>query len=90
MSRTSKPAYLRARARLLRAPVLTCWICGEEIDKTLKFPDPMSFSADHLDPVARGGRNDGTLLPAHLRCNASRQADDRNRGRTPQAHCLPW
>lgn len=90
MSRTSDPAYLRARARLRKQKPLVCWLCGEGIDAKLKFPDPLSFTADHVDPVARGGHNNGPLLPAHLRCNSKRQADDRNRGRTPSAHCLPW
>ncbi|QGJ92104.1 HNH endonuclease [Gordonia phage Keelan] len=72
MSRTRDEAYKRKRRRLLRETDGICWLCGEEIDMTLVFPDPMSFSADHVYPVGEGNPNAGPLMAAHLRCNQRR------------------
>lgn len=47
-----------------------CGICGEKVDKHLKYPDPLSQSLDHIIPLSKGGthtRNNVQL--AHLRCN---------------------
>ncbi len=71
-----KAAYKRKREQLKRRVQregLTCHICGGEIDVTLDRRDRMSFTADHMEPLARGGhlvRNE--LRPAHLSCNARR------------------
>jgi hypothetical protein len=56
----------RARAARGRGP---CWICGEAIDYTLRFPHPRSFSAHHVQSIGRGGHVDGRTVPTHLRCN---------------------
>jgi len=61
---------------------LPCWLCGKPIDYTLSMPDPMSFSADHVAPVALGGDNLGDLKPAHYGCNSSRGTKD-PRGQLP-------
>lgn len=71
-----KAAYKRKRKRLLaqvRDDGLACHICGGAIDVTLDRRDPMSFTADHIEPLALGGhlvKNE--IRPAHLRCNARR------------------
>lgn len=70
-TRTEDPTYRRNRAEL-RAKRLPCWLCGKPINYTLKAPEPASFSADHVDPVANGGANDGELRAAHLGCNKKR------------------
>lgn len=70
-TRTSDPGYRRNRAAL-RARRLPCAICGKPINYELRAPHPRSFSADHVDPVARGGANDGPLQAAHLGCNKRR------------------
>lgn len=80
MSRTNDSRYQRNRARVLRGSPI-CHLCGEPIDRTLKWPDPLSGSADHLEPVSRGGHNHGPLQPAHLGCN-SRRGNDIGQGRT--------
>lgn len=51
-----------------------CHLCGKEIDLTRKYPDPQSFSIDHVIPVSRGG-NDvlGNVKPAHFGCNAGKR-----------------
>lgn len=89
-ARTSDPEYRRRRNRLLAQPNLTCWLCGEPIDKTLKYPHKMSFTADHVDPIATGGHNHGTLRPAHFICNTKRQAKSEQQTRSQDAHALPW
>lgn len=71
-TRSSDPAYRRARARCLAPARIWCHLCGFEIDKTLVWPHPMSATADHLDAVGRGGANLGPLAPAHKQCNERR------------------
>ena len=71
MSRTEGTAYRRLRADL-RKQELPCHICGLPIDYSLKYPDDMSFSADHVEPVGNGGDNLGELKAAHLLCNKRR------------------
>ena len=72
MSRTSDRAYQRNRERLKQQGNLVCVACGQPIDITLPQYDPMSFTADHVTPVALGGRNDGPLQPMHRVHNLQR------------------
>ena len=71
-----KAAYKRRREALkrrVRTEGLACHVCGEPIDVTLPRTHRMSFTADHITPLARGGhlvRNE--LKPAHLSCNSRR------------------
>lgn len=77
-------AYRRQQAALKRRTTvdgLPCgygspdgWGCGEPIDTTLPSTHPMSFTADHVDALANGGRLLGPLVPMHRRCN-SRKSD---------------
>ena len=47
-----------------------CQLCIEPIDRTLRYPDPMSVSLDHVVPVSLGGDNSAENLQAsHFRCN---------------------
>lgn len=49
---------------------LPCGLCGEDIDESLKAPDPMSKSVGHIVPLARGGSHtQDNLRWEHLRCN---------------------
>ena len=64
MSRTSDAGYQRNRARLKRTED-TCFWCHEHIPEDAVWPHPLSFTSDHLDPVAKGGHNRGTLVAAH-------------------------
>ena len=63
VNRTNDPEYRRRRERLMAQPNPVCWLCNKPIDKMLKHPDPMSFTADHVEPVATGGHNHGQLRP---------------------------
>jgi hypothetical protein len=82
MSRTSDRTYQRRRARLKRSPEGdVCWQCHLPIDTELLWPHPLSWTADHVEPVGKGGSNHGLILPAHWRCNQAR-----NRKRHPPTH----
>lgn len=74
-------AYRRAQAALKRRTkneLLPCghgspsgWGCGEQIDTDLHHSDRMSFTADHDDALANGGKLVGqVLVPMHRSCNS--------------------
>ncbi|WP_280473286.1 HNH endonuclease signature motif containing protein [Nocardia asiatica] len=47
-----------------------CALCGEDIDYSLRSPDPMSFEVDHIIPLAAGGLDErDNVQPAHRQCN---------------------
>lgn len=47
-----------------------CGICGEDVDKDLEYPHPMSASLDHIVPISRYGDHVlDNLQCAHLVCN---------------------
>ena len=48
-----------------------CGICGKPVDKSFKFPHPLSPSIDHIIPVDKGGHPSdmSNLQLAHLCCN---------------------
>lgn len=54
-----------------------CGICGKPVDKTLKYPHPMSGCIDHIVPIAKGGHPSdlSNLQLAHWTCN--RQKSDK-------------
>lgn len=62
---------LRRHAKATNAP---CHLCGHPIDYNLDYIHPMSFTADHLTPVAAGGSMTGPLAPAHRSCNSRKGA----------------
>ena len=50
-----------------------CGICHEMIDLRLKYPEPKTFSIDHIVPRANGGSHAReNLQAAHLICNTKR------------------
>ena len=66
----AKATYQKNRARLL-ASAEVCALCGLPLDKTLKFPNPMSVTADHIVPISKGGDPMAldNLQAVHLICN---------------------
>lgn len=62
--------------RIVFATQTHCGICGLEVDKTLKYGDPMAGCVDHIIPIAKGGHPSDldNLQLAHWTCN--RQKSD--------------
>lgn len=53
-----------------------CGICGQKINKRLKYPNPRSKSIDHIVPLSKGGADAPINLQAsHLRCNIGKNAN---------------
>ena len=53
-----------------------CHICGEPIDYSAKWLDPLSFQIDHVIPLHKGGTDTlDNCAPSHRYCN--RQRGDR-------------
>ena len=69
-------AFEKNRGIVLRTQGV-CGICGQPVDLTLKFPDPMSPTVDHIIPVSKGGHPSSleNLQLAHRWCN--RQKSDK-------------
>lgn len=59
-----------------------CGICGKPVDKSYRFPHPLSPVIDHIIPVAKGGHPSdlSNLQLAHWCCN--RQKSDKLIDRT--------
>ncbi|HEM3683774.1 TPA: HNH endonuclease [Streptococcus suis] len=55
----------------------TCGICGNPVDKSLKYGHPLSPVIDHIIPIARNGHPSAieNLQLAHWQCN--RQKSDK-------------
>lgn len=52
-----------------------CGLCGDPIDATLRYPDPLSASVDHVVPINCGGSHTHDNVQAsHLRCNLKKGA----------------
>lgn len=62
---------LRKNKKIIMQTQELCAICGLPVDKTLKTPDPMSPTVDHIIPVAKGGHPSelANLQLAHRCCN---------------------
>ena len=75
-----RQAYARNKKRILATQNI-CGICGRPVDKSLKYPHPMSATIDHIIPVngpggLRGHPSDlSNLQLAHFSCN--RQKSDK-------------
>lgn len=64
----------RRMAERLRREGRVCHICGLPIDPELRSPHPLSFTVDHIVPLALGGARDdpNNAAPAHRICNMKR------------------
>lgn len=59
--------------RIARLNQEYCSICGLPINYDLTFPDPWSFTIDHVTAIAKGGDSTpGNLSAAHLKCNRAK------------------
>ena len=73
----AKRAYQKNRRTTLAASDV-CAICGLPIDKSLRFPHPMSATVDHIIPISRGGHpsDPHNLQAAHLICNQTKASKE--------------
>ena len=72
--RVNAYAWSRHLPDLLARDNHTCGICSQHIDTTLKYPNPMSATVDHILPRSLGGTNDvDNLQPSHALCNSTKQ-----------------
>jgi len=48
-----------------------CGICGRPVDKSIKYPDPLSKCIDHIIPISKGGHPSdiSNMQLAHRACN---------------------
>lgn len=70
-------ALYEANRKIIFATQSVCGICGKPVDMSLKYPDPMSKTVDHIIPLSKNG--DPVALEnmqlAHRSCN--RQKSDK-------------
>ena len=72
---TQYAQFVSNRKKILATESI-CAICGKPVDKSLKFPHPMSASVDHIIPWDKGGDCSlDNLQLAHFSCN--RRKSDR-------------
>lgn len=75
-NRENKTEYERNRKQVLREEA-DCWLCGEPVDFTIKWPEPMSKTIDHVIAYASGGTHErSNLRLAHNICNQRRGNKD--------------
>ena len=60
--------------RKIMASETVCGICGQPVDKKLKYPHPMSPCIDHIIPIDRRGHPSdiSNLQLAHWKCNRAK------------------
>lgn len=71
-----RTAYEKNRKRILMTQTI-CGICGQPVDRSYKYPHPLSATVDHIIPIAKGGHPSdlSNLQLAHRWCN--RQKSDK-------------
>lgn len=67
---THRGAFEKNKKKIM-ATQTVCGICGKPVDKSLKYPHPMSACIDHIIPIARGGHPSDidNMQLAHWMCN---------------------
>lgn len=67
-------AQFEANRKIILATQSICAICGKPVDKSLKYPDPMSPTVDHIIPISRNGDPSAleNLQLAHRACNRAK------------------
>ena len=68
---TANRALFEHNRKIVLTSQSICGICGKPVDKSLKFPDPMSATVDHIIPVSKNGDpcSLDNLQLAHRYCN---------------------
>mgnify|MGYP002525998550 CR=1 FL=1 len=64
-------SLFEANRKIVIASQSVCGICGKPVDKSLKYPDPMSATVDHIIPIVKNGDpvSLDNLQLAHRYCN---------------------
>lgn len=64
-------ALFESNRKIILATETICAICGKPVDKSLKYPDPMSPAVDHIIPVSKNGDPSSldNLQLTHRVCN---------------------
>ena len=66
----ARRAVFENNKKIILATQSICGICGQPVDKSLKYPHPMSPTVDHIIPCDKGGADDlDNLQLAHRKCN---------------------
>ncbi len=73
---THRGAFEKNKKKIL-ATQTVCGICGKKVDRSLKYPHPLSACIDHIIPINRGGHPSDidNLQLSHWTCN--RQKSDK-------------
>lgn len=68
-----RSVFEKNKRRILKTQEV-CGICGKPVDKSLRFPHPLSPCIDHIIPVDKGGHPSdlANLQLAHLCCNRAK------------------
>lgn len=71
---SGKKASFIKNKKIVLASQDFCGICGRQVDKTLKFPHPLSACIDHIIPINKSGHPSdlNNLQLAHLTCNRTK------------------
>jgi 5-methylcytosine-specific restriction endonuclease McrA len=71
----SVPVEVFSDAEIYERDEWACALCREPVDRTLRHPDPLSPTIDHIVPLAKGGHHvRANCQLAHLRCNVRKGA----------------
>ena len=67
---SARTAFEKNR-KIVLATQNICGICGKEVDRSFKYPHPLSATVDHVIPIAKGGHPSdlSNLQLAHRCCN---------------------
>jgi 5-methylcytosine-specific restriction endonuclease McrA len=61
------------RLEVFERDLWVCWLCDTLVDRTLRLPDPMAATLDHVVPIGEGGDHTyENVALAHADCNFKR------------------
>lgn len=88
--RTGRP-YRRLREYIRRTQPF-CHVCGDPIPQDAAYPDPLSFTVDHIEPLSHGGEplNRHNAAAAHHACNSRRRNGSRRQPGVTPTNSRDW